>query len=170
MRGRGFASGMVVTFGGRQVDPADLTIIDSRRAVVTPPGDPGSADVAVTSQGASATQASAFTYEALYVDPPTGSIAGGTYVHIEGRGTNFQPTDVITFGGQTMTSFTVVSDHEIAGYTPAGIAGQVIVTVGAQRAGRSPTRTRPTRSSAGSAAADRDHANAQRHGRERVHV
>jgi len=130
MRGRGFADGMTVTFGGRAVEPLDVQIVDDRRAVVkTPPGDPGPADVAVAAGDLGASLPAAYTYEAILVEPPSGSVAGGTFVRIRGFGTQFQPGDTVSFEAGALLGTTVVGAQEITGFTPPGVPGAVDVTV-----------------------------------------
>jgi hypothetical protein len=130
LRGRGFTADVVVRIGGRQVDPADIQFIDERRVLLrTPPGEPGPAEVAVSAGGLMASAADAFRYDAVYVDPPTGSIAGGTLVSVRGFGTAFSPGDVVTFDGAALTGVTVVSKTELTGVTPSGVPGSADVEV-----------------------------------------
>lgn len=130
LRGRGFAEGMSVTIGGRAVEALDLQVVDDRRAVlVTPPGDPGPAEVAVAAAGLEATLPGGFAYEAILVDPPSGSVAGGTFVTIQGFGTTFQDGDEVTLDGAPLVGVVVAGEQQITGYTPAGIAGTADVEV-----------------------------------------
>ncbi len=130
MRGRGFLEGMSVSVGGRDVEVLDVTVIDDRRATIrTPPGDPGAADVVITVGGLTAMLDDAFLYEAITVDPPSGSVAGGTYVRITGFGTDFQPGDVVELDGAALAGVQIISNGEIVGYTPPGVAGSADVTV-----------------------------------------
>lgn len=130
VRGRGFAEGMTVLIGGRMVEPLDLQIIDDRRAlIVTPAGDPGDADVEVWANGTSATLPAGFRYESIYVEPASGAIAGGTWVVIQGFGTDFRDGDQVTFDGVPLVGTTVVNPQQITGFTPAGVAGSVDVTI-----------------------------------------
>ncbi len=128
VRGDGFGEGMQVLFGGRNVEPLDIEVIDSRRVTVrTPPGDPGAADVEVRFAGDSARLEGGFTYEAIAVDPPSGSVAGGTYVTITGFGTNFDDTTVVTFDGVPLSGATTLNEQTVVGYTPPGTAGSANV-------------------------------------------
>lgn len=130
LRGRGFTAGMDVSFGGRSVEPLYLKVVDDRRAVlVTPPGDPGPATVGVKSDKGEASLADAFSYEAIHVEPASGSVAGGTYVRVNGFGTKFAEGDIVTFDGWSLVDAVVVNNQQIAGYTPPGVAGAADVAV-----------------------------------------
>jgi hypothetical protein len=130
LRGRGFAEGMTIRFDGRMVEPLDVELVDERRVVVsTPPGDPGPATVSVEVGAEQAELADGFRYESLTVDPPTGSVAGGTYVLINGFGTNFTDGDEVRFGSELLLNVQVLGEQQIAGLTPVGVAGSVDVTV-----------------------------------------
>ena len=124
IRGTGFRDGAVVRVGGRQVEPNDLQVIDSRRiSIATPPGDPGPADVEVQIGSDVATLPAAFTYEAMTVSPVSGSVAGGTYVTLSGFATGWDSTTTVTFDGVPMASPQVLNQTTIVGYTPPGTAG-----------------------------------------------
>ena len=130
VRGNGFAEGLEVLFGGRFVEPLDLEIVDSRRAIVrTPPGNPGAADVEVRLGSERALLAAAFDYEAITVEPGSGSVAGGTFVTITGFGTHFDAATVVTFDGLPLTGVTVVNEQMLTGTSPPGIAGSADVVV-----------------------------------------
>jgi hypothetical protein len=130
VRGHGFAEGMTVLFDGRMVEPLDVQVVDDRRVVVvTPPGEPGPAEISVVVAGETAAMADAYRYEAIRVDPSTGSVAGGTYVVVQGFGTTFQDGDLVTFGTMPLINAQVLGEQQIAGITPLGVAGTVDVTV-----------------------------------------
>jgi hypothetical protein len=135
VRGNGFSEGVEVYFGGRQVDPIHVNVIDSRRIeVLTPPGQPGPAEVEVAKLGTSATLANGYTYEALQVDPPSGSVAGGTFVSITGFGTEFDDGTQVFFDGQPLVQVEVANEQSLTGFSPPGVAGRadVLVVTGAQ--------------------------------------
>lgn len=130
LRGHGFSDGMIVRFGGRQVEPLDLQVVDSRRALLkTPPGQPGPATVEVEAPAGLASSPDAYRYEAIYCDPPSGAIAGGTFVRVKGLGTSFHDGDTVAFDGAAMTGVQVVNEQEISGFTPAGVGGMADVKV-----------------------------------------
>ena len=133
IRGNGFTADSVVTFGGRQVEPLDFEFIDSRRLVVlSPPGDPGSADIEVTTQDGTATLPDGFSYEAVTISPDSGSVAGGTFVTITGLGTSFDEDTQVALDGVPLTNVTIVNTSVITGKTPAGIAGTADLSVRTQ--------------------------------------
>ncbi len=128
VRGNGFTEDATVLFGGREVEPLDFTFVDSRRILVlTPPGTPGLADVEVRVGDESAALADGFEYEAISVDPDTGSVAGGTYVTLQGFGTHFDDTTTVTFDGAPMTGIEVMNQQRLSGFAPPGVAGSANV-------------------------------------------
>jgi hypothetical protein len=130
VRGTGFDTGVEVTFGGRSVDPIFVNVIDERRLeVITPPGDPGLAEVRVELAGDIGALPGAFTYESIYVDPPLGSVAGGTFVTVYGLATEFDATTTVLFDGLPLTAMQVVNDTSLTGITPPGVAGSADVVV-----------------------------------------
>ena len=130
VRGSGFTGESVVTFDGRMVQPADTELLDpGRLRVVVPAGDVGPADVAVTVGDATATAPAAYVYDAIYVDPDSGSIAGGTLVNVVGSGTAFTDGDTVRFGRSLCTGVSIVSPTRITCQTPPGAPGSVDVTV-----------------------------------------
>jgi len=130
LRGSGLSLDAVVTFGGRMVQPADMELIDSRRLqVIVPAGEVGPADVSVTLEDETVTLEDGYTYDAIYVEPDRGSVAGGTFVSIVGQGTNFAEGDTVTFGRSACAEVTVVSPTRITCRTPPLSASTVDVTV-----------------------------------------
>lgn len=130
VRGSGFTEESIVTFDGRMVQPADTILLDPGRLRVTvPAGEVGPADVAVTVGTETATATAAYEYDAIYVDPGSGSIAGGTLVNVVGSGTAFTDGDTVRFGRSLCTGVAIVSPTRITCRTPPGSAGSVDVTV-----------------------------------------
>ena len=128
IRGGGFRESDEVWIGGRLV--LGQRFIDSRRfEVLTPPGDPGVATVEVRRGGGGAHRDMAFTYDALALDPPSGSVAGGTFVTITGFGTDFADPAVVLFDGVPATGVTVLNAQRLTAFAPPGIAGDASVTV-----------------------------------------
>ncbi len=130
LRGAGFDDLSQVTFDSHAVQPADHTLIDSRRLqVVVPAGDVGTVDVSVTVGDATFTLPDAYMYDVLSVDPNRGSVAGGTFVNIVGSGTAFEAGDTVLFGRTPCSDVMVVSATRITCRSPATSAGTVSVTV-----------------------------------------
>ena len=133
IRGVGFTDDVEVRIGGRLV--ADQKLMDSRHLqVTTPPGDPGTQMIEVKRpSGDTATKVDGFTYEAIALSPPSGSVAGGTYVTIAGFGTDFDATTLVTFDGVPATGVVVETPELLTCYTPPGAQGDanVIVVTGA---------------------------------------
>lgn len=130
IRGNGFRDDDEVWIGGRRV--AGQRFIDSRRfEIATPPGEPGLADVEVRRAGGGdrAVRAGAFTFDAIAIDPPTGSVAGGTFVTLTGYGTAFDATTVVRFDGVPLTGVEVQNGQRLTGYTPPGVAGDADLDV-----------------------------------------
>ncbi|HTJ40993.1 MAG TPA: IPT/TIG domain-containing protein [Kofleriaceae bacterium] len=129
IRGVGFAADDEVRIGGRlatnvkRLDPKHLE-------VVSPPGDPGAQPIEVRHKdGTTAMRADGFTYEAIAISPPSGSVAGGTYVAITGFGTAFDATTLVTFDGVPATGIVVENAERITCFTPPGTAGDANVVV-----------------------------------------
>ena len=130
LRGTGFTDEAQVTFGTHAVQPADHTLVDARRLqVVVPAGEVGTVDVSIQVGDATFTLEDAYTYDAIQVDPSSGSVSGGTFVNIVGSGTSFADGDTVLFGRMPCTSVDVVSETRITCRTPPMAAGTVDVTV-----------------------------------------
>jgi len=130
IRGQGFRDDDEVWIGGRRV--IGQRWIDSRRfEVETPPGEPGAATVEVRRAGGGdlAMRAGAFTFDAIALEPPGGSVAGGTFVTLTGYGTAWDATTTVRFDGVPLTGVTVHNAQRLTGYTPPGIAGDADVDV-----------------------------------------
>lgn len=134
LRGAGFTNMSNVRFGEHAVQPAEHTLIDSRRlSVVVPDGEVGTVDVSIEVDGEVFTLPDAYTYDAIVVDPNSGSIAGNTFITITGRGTSFEAGDTVRVGRMPCLDVNVASPVSITCRTPAAAAGtvDVIVTRGA---------------------------------------
>jgi hypothetical protein len=128
VRGGGFRDTDEVWIGGRLV--LGQRFIDSRRfEILTPPGDPGPATVEVRRSGGGAERAMAFAYDAIAIDPPGGSVAGGTFFTLTGFGTDFVAGAVVQFDGVPATGVTVLNAQRLTGFAPPGVAGDADVVV-----------------------------------------
>jgi hypothetical protein len=133
LRGNGFTRDTTVWFGPNMVQGADHELIDSRRlAVIVPAGEVGFVDVIAQETeggGARAELPMGYEYDSIVVDPTRGSIAGGTFVTINGSGTAFETGAEVIFGRGACTDVSVVSPTQITCRTPPGSEGFVDVTV-----------------------------------------
>lgn len=130
VRGFDFTETTSVYFGGRIVEPLNFQFIDSRRILVrTPPGEPGLHEVRVERAGEVASLAEGYRYEPIQVDPPSGSVAGGTFVTITGLGTDFSTDTVVTFDGLELLDVQILGDQGLTGFTPPGVAGTANISV-----------------------------------------
>jgi hypothetical protein len=129
LRGNGFSEDVEVWIGGRQA--LDVEYVDSRRlTVITPPGEPGPADLEVRRPGGEvAVDDGGFTFDAVAIDPPGGSTAGSTFVTITGFGTDFAPGTVAFLDGLPLTGVTVVGPDRLTGFTPPGSIGDADLLV-----------------------------------------
>jgi hypothetical protein len=140
LRGSGYTENSTVTFGGRAVQPADHRLIDDRRlSVVVPAGEVGLVDVTVTEGDETVTLEDGYNYDAIYIDPSSGAVSGGTFVSIVGSGTNFREGDTVVFGRTPCVDVEVVSPNRITCRTPPMSAGSVDVTVTSSADGSSIT-------------------------------
>jgi hypothetical protein len=130
VRGRGFLEGAVVFIGERMAQPADTRVLnDNQIATVTPSGPVGPVEVKVVQGDDEAILADGFTFSALDVSPPSGSIAGGTFVTVIGSGTAFVDGDGVFFDGRPARDVVVVSDTVVTCRTPPGTIGPADVRV-----------------------------------------
>jgi len=126
--GTGFTADTVVLVGGR---PASAVVVrdSSRVSAVSPPGNPGAADVEVINKNGQALLFRAVTYHPVPslegVDPAAGSEAGGTPLVAGGAG--FADPVELLFGTAPAAGL-VVGPTQIQATSPAG-SGQVDVTV-----------------------------------------
>ncbi len=130
IRGAGFAATAEVRVDGRQVQPADITLIDDRRLqIVVPAGEVGPADVSVVVEDEEALLPAGFVYDAFFVAPNRGAVSGGTIVEIQGSGTAFEEGDTVRFGREACLDPVVVSETRITCRTPPSVSGSVDVVV-----------------------------------------
>ena len=132
IHGSGFSKGSVNVKIGALAASAVAIVSDSEIQAITPPGQPGYADVTVLNDVAAVTLTAGYTYTggklALYVVyPPMGAQAGGTLVHVYGQG--FDAGMGVTFGGNPATHFTFVDPGHVTVKTPPGKVGSVDVGV-----------------------------------------
>lgn len=129
LEGEGFTGATRVTLGGVA---ATFTVIDNQTIEVTAPAhSAGSVDVVVERDGIKGTFVDGYTYteplEVFGLKPVRGSIAGGTYVEVYGRGFVGSPT--VTFDGQPAADVQVVDAQTITLRTPPHPSGDVVVEV-----------------------------------------
>lgn len=123
LRGVGFAAGLSVTFGGVPATGVRVHAGGVRASCVVPPGSPGPVNVTLRQGGRDFTLGSAFVYEGalrvLAVDPPTGSIAGDTWVRLIGSGLHAGLTVLI--GDQPATELELRGPTTLALRTPPAV-------------------------------------------------
>lgn len=128
LRGTGLA-GASVTVDGMPAEVVSST--DTEIVVRMPAHAAGSADVTISRDGLSDTLVDAFTYvEPLEVwgfSPVRGSVAGGTFVQVRGRG--FSGELSATFGGRAATDVRRLDRNNLTVLTPAHPEADVDVVV-----------------------------------------
>lgn len=132
IRGRGFSSKTRVKIGGVEVDPTTVVATDPLHVqILTPPGEPGSADVEVidATSGTSAFLAGGFTFDSFYADPATGATTGGTLVTLTGRGTKWSAGTTVTIDGKVCGDVAVKDTTHLTCVAPAGTPGVKAVSV-----------------------------------------
>jgi hypothetical protein len=128
VRGSAFTERALVYVGGRLVQPSDTQLVDPNSlSVVVPAGPVGPADVTVDIDGEVATREDAYTYNALHLDPTSGSIAGGTSVLVTVAGAPFGDDLTIEFGGEPCTDLRLVTPRQARCKSPRGALGYVDV-------------------------------------------
>lgn len=131
IRGFGFADGSRVFVGSLLVDP-ELTEFQgpNRLRMIAPPGTVGPVDVKVLRpDGEHTTFQGGYRYDPFYLDPPSGTMTGGTFVRVVGAGTNWSDQAVVLIDGAPLTDPIRVSSALITGRTPPGAPGARTVTV-----------------------------------------
>ncbi len=131
LSGRGFSTKVRVFFGSTQVDPSAVIANDPQHAaVVTPAGAPGPVSVRIVDDvtNKERTLASAFTYDALVVTPPSGATSGGTRILVTGAGTHFVSGATVKVGALDCGAVAVTDTTHLQCVTPAS-AGPGIADV-----------------------------------------
>jgi hypothetical protein len=129
----GLHYGVEVSFAGAPAEVLSAEPATFRLRVVAPAGDPGLADITVTSPFASVTLAAAFAWEAEAplqvgaVEPAEGRTGGGTVVTITGRG--FGGDVSVRIGALEATDVVWVDANTLQATTPAGSPGAADVLV-----------------------------------------
>jgi IPT/TIG domain/Autotransporter beta-domain len=128
--GTGFTGATAVTIGG---SPATSVTVVSATTITatTSAGSAGPASVLVTTPNGTNPANTLYTYgtpppTVTSVNPPNGSLAGGTPITITGAA--FTGATSVTIGGSSV-AFTFVNDTTITAVTPAHALGPVNVTV-----------------------------------------
>ncbi|MBI4702419.1 MAG: IPT/TIG domain-containing protein [Deltaproteobacteria bacterium] len=130
VHGAGFKESARVWFGeseAQSVVPIDPTRVQAQ----TPPGKPGPVDVwAQNGDDASTRRAlpAGYTYEALYAEPPSGPVAGGTVVTIHGAETSWDESTVARIDQKPCTTLAVLSPTELSCTVPKGTPGAKAIT------------------------------------------
>jgi hypothetical protein len=131
IRGNGFGSDVKVWFGATlatEVVPVDATKVQ----VTAPAGAAGPVDLTVQDGDDTSTKrtlAGGYTFDALYAEPASGPIAGGTEVHLHGQGTQWASGTQAFIDQVACASLTVVSPTELVCVAPKGTPGSKTVRV-----------------------------------------
>lgn len=136
LTGTGFSSVSGVTMGGTACTSV-VTVSATSVTCITPAKAAAAYSIVITnSDGQTATLSSGFTYVAspttptiTAISPATGPTTGGTIVTITGSAFVTSPAMTVTFGGDSATSVTYVSNTSLFCTTPAHAAGAVNVVV-----------------------------------------
>lgn len=131
VRGNGFASNVKVWFGA--VAATDVVPVDATKVQVTAPaGDAGPVDVSAQNGDDASTKrtlAGGYVYDAIYAEPSSGPISGGTEVHVHGQGTQWASGAQAFIDQVPCTQVTVVSPTELVCISPQGTPGSKTVRV-----------------------------------------
>lgn len=129
--GNGYSSEARVWFG--DVEAAEVLVIDASKLQVTaPPGTRGPVDLTTQNgedDSTKRTLVGGYTYDALYADPQTGPVSGGTEVRIVGQGTAWDDETKATIDQKACLTQEVVSPTEIVCFAPKGTPGAKPVRV-----------------------------------------
>jgi len=133
LSGNGFAPDVRVWFG--DVEATGAIAIDPNKVQVTvPPHAPGSVDVHAQNGTDESTRRSlpgAYTYDALYAEPDSGPVAGGTVVTVHGSGNAWdkEPAVEVAIGGKPCITTTVLGPDTLACTAPKGTPGTKAIRV-----------------------------------------
>lgn len=129
--GNGFSSQVRVWFGATEA--SDVVPIDATRVQVTaPPGERGAVDLSAQNgddESTRRTLAGGYSYDALYADPSSGPVSGGSEVSIFGQGTAWDEATTAFIDNEPCATLTVVSPTELACTVPKGTPGAKPVRV-----------------------------------------
>ncbi|MDP3279229.1 MAG: IPT/TIG domain-containing protein [Deltaproteobacteria bacterium] len=130
LRGSNFREGLTVRFGDAMVQPRAQRLVDGNRIEVgVPSGMPGVVDVVIEGEGFRSRLPMAYTYDAFYVDPSTGSIAGGARITLRGQSTAWTMSSTVAIDGAPCADMLFVSPSELQCTVPPHAQGSVPVTV-----------------------------------------
>lgn len=127
LHGRGFSSKARVWFGEVELDAKAVLPVDpSRLQLVAPPGAAGAVDVTVQNGDDASTRrtlSGGYAYDALYAEPASGPISGGTAITIHGQGTSFGSDTVVKIDQKPCTAVEVKDPTTLVCTTPPGSPG-----------------------------------------------
>lgn len=133
LRGNGFSPSTKIFLNMNEVESGRLRFVDKHRLEIRmPPGSAGPVDVHVEQNGTRASLINGYTYDAVTLDPPNGSTAGGYRIHLLGQGTTWLESTRITMGRQTCTAVELISNIHLSCVVPPGDAGPVDVEIETQ--------------------------------------
>ncbi len=129
--GNGFDSKVRVWFG--DTEAGEVTPIDATRLQVTaPPGARGPVDLTTQNgddDSTARTLPGGYHYDALYADPSSGPISGGSEVRIVGQGTDWGAGASAFIDNKPCTTLTVTGPEELLCVVPQGAPGAKAVRV-----------------------------------------
>jgi hypothetical protein len=137
VRGTGFGADLRVWFGETLVAGEDTVPVDATRAQVSvPAGHAGVVDVTVQNGDDESTRATlheGYVYDAFYVSPASGPVAGGTVITLHGEGTSWDSSTVVTIDGAPCVIVSVKTPsgapQQLQCRTPSGTPGSKTVSV-----------------------------------------
>ncbi len=133
LRGNGFTPEARVFFGDQELPTANIQPVDSKRLqIVIPPGIPGTIDVATqngTDSASRRTLLGGYRFDTFFVAPAVGATAGGTEIHLNGKGTLWDNNTQVYVDLQACTSLRALSPEEIVCTAPRGTSGAKPVRV-----------------------------------------
>jgi hypothetical protein len=134
VKGKGFSTSVRVWFGENEA--TDVVALDPTRAQVTaPPGEPGAVELSAQNGDDASTRRSlvaGYSYDALYAEPSSGPVSGGTVVTIFGKGTAWKTGVEARVDGKTCAALVVLGATELRCTVPQGTPGSKPVSVTSQ--------------------------------------
>ncbi len=133
LAGNGFTPTVRVWFGDVEVD-APIAIDPNKVQLTVPPHAPGSVEVSSQNGADTSTRRSlpgAYTFDALYADPDSGPVAGGTVITVHGYGHTWdtEPSIQALIAGKPCVTTTVVGPDTLMCTAPKGTPGSKTISV-----------------------------------------
>jgi IPT/TIG domain len=133
LHGRGFSSKARVWFGDLELDAKAVLPVDpSRLQLISPPGAAGAVDVTVQNGDDTSTRRTlpgGYAYDALYAEPASGPVSGGTVITLRGQGTSFGSDTTVKIDQKPCAAVEIKDLNTLVCTAPPGSPGGKTIAV-----------------------------------------